>query len=134
MRPRRGSSAGYARTALALVALLAVAASGAWASPAGAASKRAKVNVKLGGTSQAKLIESGRVKVSARSKGAAAKAKLVVIAHQGEKDKRITKRVKIRLKPGKKTTKKLKLTDRGHRWVQSCIGTKLEGQATSKGG
>ena len=134
MRPMRGSSAGHARTALALVALLAVAAFGAFASPAGAAAKRAKVNVKLGGTSQAKLIESGRVKVSARPKGGAAKAKLRVIAHQGEKDKRITKKVKVKLKPGKKTTKKLKLNDRGRRWVQSCIDTKLEGMATSKGG
>ena len=117
---------------MALVALLAVAAFGAFASPAGAASKRAKVNVKLGGTSQAKLIESGRVKVSARAKDAA-KGKLVVIAHQGEKDKRITKKVKVKLKPGKKAAKKLKLNDRGRRWVQSCIGTKLEGRANSKG-
>ena len=125
MRPMRGSSVGHARTALALVALLAVAAFGAFASPAGAAAKRAKVHVKLGGTSQAKLIESGRVKVSARSK-ARRRAKLAVIAHQGEKDKRITKKVKLKLKPGKKAAKKLKLNDHGRRLVQSCIDTKLE--------
>ncbi len=57
-----------------------------------------------------------------------------MIAHQGEKDKRITKKVKLKLKPGKKATKKLKLNDRGRRWVQSCIDTKLEGVRDVEGG
>jgi hypothetical protein len=93
---------------------------------------KAKVSLKVKSKTQAGLISAGTVKVTAKSK-AKQKAVLSLALNQGGTKTSAAKKVKKTLKKGK-TKASLKLNDDGKRLVQSCIATKLEVTAKTKGG
>src|SRR4051812_38371546 len=90
------------------------------------------VSVKLDSTKQAKLISSSKAKVAVKTDDAQ-KVKLSLVAKQDGDKTKIAKAVDAKLKDGSKTFT-LKLNDDGKRLVQSCIQTKLEAAAKTKGG
>jgi len=93
---------------------------------------RARVNVGVVGTAQAKLTGSDRVKVRARA-GARRAAVLAVYLDQGEAEKRITKHLRTHIGPGGKSLRP-KLNSAGQRLAQSCVGTRVEVIARSRAG
>ena len=125
---------GHARKAFVVVALLALTALVA-AMPAGAGAakhKKPTVRVSFGEAAQARMIASGRVKVSAKS-ARKSKVKVALVIRQGGAKQRLTERKQLKLRPKRKASKRLALTDDGRRLVQSCIETKLQPEAKAKG-
>jgi hypothetical protein len=91
------------------------------------------VDVALKPATQAKLVTSGKIEVAVRSHGRR-RAVLTAFAHQAGEKRKLTKHRTAKLKPGRKLRVSLLLTDRGAGAVQSCISTKLEVVAKTKGG
>ena len=122
MRHRHGGMGARAWTALAIAALLVL------CCPAGATAAKqttTRLNIKLKGLSQAELTTKNRIRAKVRS-SRDARVRLKLVIHQGEIDRRITKRKSLKVKAGKRKSQKLPLTDRGTSLVQSCLKTKLE--------
>ena len=120
------------RTVSALLALAAALVAALALSPL-AEAKRGDVEVALKRTAQGKLVSSGKVKVTARSRERR-QAVLTGFAHQAGEKRRLTRHPKVRVGPDHKVTALLRLTERGNGAVQSCIPTKLDVVAKSKGG
>ena len=120
------------RTVLGLLALAAALVAALALSPL-AEAKRGDLKVALKSAAQGKLVSSGKVKVTARSRERR-RAVLTAFAHQAGEKRRLTKHPTIKVGPDRKVTAVLRLTERGNGAVQSCIPTKLDVVAKSKGG
>ena len=78
------------------------------------------------------MIASGRVKVAAKS-ARKSKVKVALVIRQGDAKQRLTERKQLKLRPKRKASKRLALTDDGRRLVQSCIETKLQPEGQGQG-
>ena len=113
-----------------LIALIVVVAASSFA--AAPALGSADVSLTLKSTQQAKLISSGKAKVAVRAEDER-RSRLRLDVRQGGERTKVTKTVTAKLDEGKNNLK-LRLNDEGVRLVQSCISTKLEATAKSRGG
>jgi len=102
----------------------------AFAAPA--AAKGGDVTVKVKAAKQAKLIKGKKVKVSVKS-NARRKARVALAFSQAGKRTKIAKPKRATLKRGR-TKVAFKLNADGRRLAQSCISTKLEATAKTRGG